>query len=275
MDATPRRQTLATAFELEGHGVHSGAAATVVVAPAPFHEGISLDGIPLSTAYVSDTRGATSLFRDGRTLVGVEHLLAAFHGLGITDATVTVHGPELPILDGSAMPWVEAIRQAGLTSGPPALVLRCTRPVRVHGPEGAWAELSPADVGQVHVNVDFGAALSGTASVRFDDDSFVRDIAWARTFAMARDVERLQAAGRGKGANAANTVVYGDKGPQTIERGPLEGVRHKLLDALGDLAFLPARLAGRVDVHKGSHELHISLVKAVRASPQCWRLEMR
>lgn len=262
-----RRRTLSKPFTLSGVGVHTGARAAVTVAPAAWGAGIAFRDrdrprrkVPAQIEYVSGSGGATSLALGPARVQTVEHLLAALYGAGITDADVAVHGPELPVLDGSAKPWADAIAGAGMQEGPDALVIVVTQAVKVS--RGAsWATLEPADRCEVRAEVDFGDPRlpRGDASVVIEGDRFRDEVAWARTFVLERDADRLRAAGRGKGASRENTVVWG----RSELRAPDEAVRHKLLDAVGDLALLGAPVRAKMTVHRGSHALHHALLRAL------------
>jgi UDP-3-O-[3-hydroxymyristoyl] N-acetylglucosamine deacetylase len=203
----------------------------------------------------------------------VEHLLAALVGGGVTDAVIEVTGREVPILDGSARPWCEALAGVGLRGGPAASTLQVIAPVEWwDGPRGGrW---SPHPGAVVSVAVDFGAAdhLRGSAEIDLRAGEFAVEAGWARTFVMERDVERLRAAGLGRGASMANTVVVGMDGVVGTLRHPDEIVRHKLLDAVGDLALLGAPLRGRLEVVRGGHAVHHELVRALLETPGAWYL---
>ncbi len=261
------RQTLATAFTRQGIGVHTGNPCTALVAPAEFGTGFVFQTpsgrqVQARLAHVAPMAGMTVL-KHGRVALGmVEHLLAALYARGITDARITVFGPEVPVLDGSALPWTSGLDEAGTKRGPETEPLVVTEVVRVE--DGAsWAELRPADQCEVAVTVDFGPTLRGGAEVVLGQQAFATDVAWARTFALQRDIARLRQQGRGAGASLENTVVLRPDGSALNPGGlrqPDECVRHKLLDAIGDLALIGAPLQGRMVVHRGSHALHQQLL---------------
>lgn len=259
------RRTLAAPFSRRGVGVHTGRPATVTVRPAPWGTGIRFrlgpEVVPARIDHVVPQGGATWLRAGERRVGTVEHLLAALYGSGISDAEVEVEGEEVPVLDGSAAPWVEALAAAGRIAGPPAdpLVLQEALEVEARGGRArAW----PHPACELSVDVDFGrGGPRGHASVVLEGDRFQREVAWARTFVLERDIPTLRAAGRGLGATPTDTVVWGADGPLVSLRAPDEPVRHKLLDLVGDLALLGRPLRGRIHVERGSHALHHALVR--------------
>ncbi|MEN0062047.1 MAG: UDP-3-O-acyl-N-acetylglucosamine deacetylase [Myxococcota bacterium] len=264
--------TLSNSVVVEGTGVHTGHRTLARLGPGLPGTGIVfvVSGVelPARLEYAEARPGATVMARSGVELWTPEHLLAAACGLGMTDLRVEVDGPELPILDGSARPWCDALVRGGpipLMEGPRDYDVQS--PVRVEAADGL-AAIEPASVPSVEVHVDFGVAgPSGIACMAFEPERFLREVAPARTFVLASQVERLQAEGRGLGAALHNTVVW-DRGEARNPGGlrfPDEPVRHKLLDALGDLALLGARVRGRVIVHRGSHALHHALMRHVLA----------
>ncbi len=245
---------------IEGVGVHTGAHARVHLHPAQWQTGriVRLGGgeAAVHVRHASAPGGCTMLEVGARRLATPEHLLAALVGLGVTDVCIEVDGAEMPILDGSAAPWCAAVMAAGLEQGPPDAPLDVEAPVHVvaHGGE-AW--LRPAPTCRVSVEVAW-PGLSGVASTELGDD-FVTEVAPARTFVFAEQVEHLRAAGRGRGASHANTVVWGET--QHL-RFPDEPVRHKLLDAVGDLALAGGPIRGHLHVVRGSHALHQAVLRA-------------
>lgn len=272
-------RTLAAPFERSGRGVHRGLLARVRVEPAPFGTGLvftNLDGTEAIGAQIGHAvsgSGATVLAQGEMRVETTEHLLAALYGCGVTDARVVIDGEEVPIMDGSARPWVEAVRQVGVVDGPPARCLAVQRAVRVERGE-AYAAIEPFDGCRVEVVVDYGDDMGprGRAGVELAGDAFAREVAWARTFVMAKDIPRLRAAGKGRGADIENTVIWGPQGVENPDglRADDESVRHKLLDAVGDLALLGAPWRGRVEVYRGGHALHHDLIRALLGDPTAW-----
>ena len=277
--------TLAKTARVEGVGVHSGAPVAVTLQPAPAGSGYVFVRTDLESGdrrvearadTVANTMLATVIGNAaGVTVSTVEHLLAAFAGLGVDNALVEIDGPEMPILDGSAAGYVAAIDEAGLSTQRSARrYLKILEPVEVGGP-GKRAILAPADDFQVSVEIIFDAPAIGTQrlDLTLDAETFRTQIADARTFGFIKEVEQLRAAGFGRGASLDNTIVVdGDRllNPEGLRR-PDEFVRHKMLDALGDLALLGAPVIGRYEASCGGHALNNALVRAVLDRRDAWR----
>jgi len=255
------RRTLARSVRRAGIGLHSGLATAVTLAPARFGTGVvfltTKGSVPADVEHAAAGPGATVLTSGDACVSTPEHLLAALAALGVTDVELLLEGDEVPALDGSAAPWVEAIDEAGRTDGPPMRERAPTAKVAVVQDHGR-ATVEPGDP-QLAVWIDYGAdGPTGALTVPFTEHAFREEVCWARTFVLDRDVERLRAAGRGRGATEANTAVW----PAGALRAPDEPVRHKALDAWGDLALL-GPFSARVSVERGSHALHLALARAV------------
>ena len=276
-------RTLAAPIGCVGVGVHSGARAGLTFRPAAPGAGIvfrrtdlGID-IPARFDLVADTRLCTVLAVPGASIGTVEHVMAALSGAGITDAVIEVDGPEVPILDGSAAPLLFLIDCAGTVDHhAPARRVEVMKPVRV-GEGDAWAELTPGrrDGLDMELTIEFTAGAIGRQSLRFSDDdgAFRHELARARTFAQRHEVEALHAAGLGLGGNLGNAVVV--DGEQVLNPGGLrmadEFVRHKMLDAVGDLALAGATLAGTFRGHRSGHALNNRLLRALFANAANWR----
>jgi UDP-3-O-[3-hydroxymyristoyl] N-acetylglucosamine deacetylase len=281
------RRTLKSAIHCVGVGLHSGRRVTMVLRPAAGGAGIVFRrtdlgvDIPARFDRVADTRLCTALVAADapQARVGtVEHVMAALAGTGVTDAVVELDGPEVPILDGSAAPFVFLIDCAGTTALPlTAPVLEVLRPVRVEDGE-AFAELHPASTAgfEAALTIDFPSTAIGrqSLSLRVTAASFRGGLADARTFALAEDIARLRAAGLAQGGSLANAVVV--DGPLVLNpaglRRPDEFVRHKLLDVVGDLALSGAAISGRFVGHRSGHGLNNRLLRALFADRGAWRL---
>jgi UDP-3-O-[3-hydroxymyristoyl] N-acetylglucosamine deacetylase len=257
---------------LSGVGVHSGQPVTAHISPADADTGVVFH-MPSGTeirATVSEI-GATDFCTvignpAGEHVATVEHLMAALFGLGIDNVAVEIDGSEAPILDGSAAAFVDAFEQAGIEQlSEKRRYIRVIKPVRIdNGP--AWAEFRPYDGTRFEVEIDFDTPVIGRQSFKSDIDAkvFCRDIARARTFGFMRDVERLWAAGYALGSSLENSVVIGDDGGVINMEGLRysdEFVRHKTLDAVGDLALAGARFIGCFRSYRGGHKLNAAALR--------------
>ncbi len=276
------QRTVAKRVSCTGVGLHSGKPATLTLAPAPADAGISFVRmdlgveIPARHEFVVDTTLSTNLAKDGARVHTVEHVLAALLGTGIDACRVEVDGPEIPILDGSAAPFVALVREAGvqpLRAGKRFLVI--DEPVEIRDGDKV-ARLDPADGFSVEFTADFGHPLITNQAFRVDvtDRVFEREVARARTFCFRRDIERMQAAGLAKGGSLANAIVVDEfsiLNPEGL-RFPDEFARHKVLDAIGDLALLGLPVVGALTAVKSGHGLNQALVKKVLAEPGSHRV---
>ena len=275
MDLHPFRQrTFKQRAALSGIGLHSGAAVRLTLAPAPIDSGLVFirEGveIPARSEFVIDTTLNTSLGHRNVRIGTVEHLLAALAGCGIDNACIEVEGPEVPIADGSAEAFVSLVREAGIHEQRASrryLLVRRTVSVA----EGdKLARLSPAR-GRFAVNytIDFNHPLISDQNYRLEvnEKSFQKEIARARTFGFKRDVERLLGAGLARGGSLDNAVVVDDfniLNPEGL-RYPDEFVRHKILDAMGDLSLFGMPVIGQLTAVKSGHSLNQQLVRKVLA----------
>ncbi len=295
MDATGNQTTLARPFALEGIGVHGGRPARVTVSPAPAGHGIVFRlarrrllapfarggvDVPAHAGNVTATRLATVLAaRGARPVRTVEHLMSAVAGLAVDNALVAVEGPEVPILDGSARPFAEAVEAAGIVPlDAPRDVIRVLRPVEVRLGERR-AAFAPSDDDRLHldVTIDFPETAIGRQRIalRLEPAAYALEIAPARTFGRLKDLKPLRRLGFARGASLDNAVgVDGDRilNPGGL-RFPDEFVRHKALDAVGDLALAGRPIAGRFTSEKGGHRLNHMAVAALLAEPGAFRVE--
>jgi UDP-3-O-[3-hydroxymyristoyl] N-acetylglucosamine deacetylase len=283
--ALARQRTIAAAISCVGVGLHTGRRVSLTLRPAQPGHGIvfrRLDlgvDIPARFDLVCDTRLSTVLGLPGQPAarVGtVEHLLAALAGFGIDNLLVELDGPEIPILDGSAAPFVFLLECAGVQEQERARpIIEIIRTVRAEMGSG-FAELRPSRFGfDMALSIEFEAAAIGcqALSLRLGPDSFRRELARARTFALVQDVEQLQSAGLAQGGNLDNAVVV--DGARVLNPSGLrmrdEFVRHKLLDAVGDLSLAGAALRGRFVAHRSGHALNNRLLRAMFAEASAWR----
>jgi UDP-3-O-[3-hydroxymyristoyl] N-acetylglucosamine deacetylase len=274
-----RRRRLAQGISCRGVGLHSGLPIHLAMLPAPCGAGISFRRtdlnltIPARADHVVDTRLCTAIGLPGRAeaRVGtIEHVMAALAAAGIDDALIEVDGPEVPILDGSAEPFLFLIGCAGTTEQyGQRRSLQVLKTLRVEDEGGAWAELSPlAGLGfEATLDIAFPGTAIGRQSLglRVSMASFRAELAAARTFTLAEDVARLRAAGLARGGSLDNAVVV--DGPLVVNPGglrrPDEFVRHKLLDVVGDLALAGLPISGRFRGARSGHALNNRLVRAL------------
>jgi UDP-3-O-[3-hydroxymyristoyl] N-acetylglucosamine deacetylase len=282
-----RQTTLREPISLSGIGVHSGLPVTLTIHPADADAGIvfvrtGADGQPdrelrADVHAVTATDFATVLGdADGPLCSTAEHVLAALRGLGVDNAVVEIDGPEAPILDGSAAPFVTAIDQAGVVAlNARRRYIRVLKPIRV-AKQGSVGELRPYDGFRVEAEIDFDHPLIGRQifGLEVDPSRFRREVARARTFGFMRDVAKLWSAGYALGASFENTVVVADARVLNAEglRYADEFVRHKVLDAIGDLALAGAPLLASYRTVRGGHKLNYAVVSALMADPTAWAL---
>ncbi|RUU43197.1 UDP-3-O-acyl-N-acetylglucosamine deacetylase [Mesorhizobium sp. M6A.T.Ce.TU.002.03.1.1] len=267
--------TLKSRATLTGTGVHSGNSVTVHFLPADADTGVVFQLSNGSEgrefrALVSEV-GATDLCTmlgdpAGEHIATVEHLMATLFGLGIDNVVIEIDGREVPILDGSAMAFVEAIDEAGIDTLPvKRRYIRVVKPVRIEN-GASWAEFRPYDGTRFEIEIDFESPAIGRQLFASDmnADIFRRDIARARTFGFMKDVERLWAAGYALGSSLENSLVIGDDN-RVINMGglryPNEFVRHKTMDAMGDLALAGARFIGCFRSYRGGHRLNAAALR--------------
>ena len=271
-----RQHTLARSISAEGVGIHTGRTVRATVEPAGDDFGIRIvpsdvpDATPVTWTEpnVKDTLLATSVGGEDWTVSTAEHLVAALAGLGVDNALIRVEGAEVPILDGSAAPWVQRVRAVGLRPGSRSRRIHTVcEPVEVRvGPSSA--RLEPADELMLDVCVDFPHPAVGrqTLVIRPTPDRFEADLCWARTFGFEADVDRLRAAGKALGGSLANAVVFGGRGVLNPEglRAVDEVVRHKTLDLVGDLNLFGVPVVGCLTAVRPGHALTRALVRAAR-----------
>jgi UDP-3-O-[3-hydroxymyristoyl] N-acetylglucosamine deacetylase len=288
LDKAPgRQQTLKTAIGCVGVGLHSGQRVRIELAPAAPGSGIvfrrtdlGLD-IPARYELVTDTRLCTLLALPERpeARVGtVEHLLAALAACAVDNALISLDGPEIPVFDGSAAPFLFLIDCAGrVAQEAPRRAIEVLRPVRVETGE-AFVELRPGRLPglDLSVSIEFAATAIGrqALSLRLSEPAFRAELAEARTFTLAEEVEAMRQAGLARGGSLENAVVV--DGARVLNPGGLrradEFVRHKLLDAVGDLSLAGLPIHGRFLGHRPGHGLNNRLLRALFADPANWRL---
>ncbi|MBK7755290.1 MAG: UDP-3-O-[3-hydroxymyristoyl] N-acetylglucosamine deacetylase [Deltaproteobacteria bacterium] len=277
MRLNPPQQTLNAPVVAEGVGLHTGVWCKARALPAPAHHGVrfvrvDLPGAPELPAAVSHVRStvlATTLGEGEASVSTVEHLLATLYALGVDNARIEVEGPELPVLDGSAGVWTERVLAAGVVpQDAEVAVLRLTRPLSLSDGD-RQVILRPCEDGlrlQVTVNFDHPTIGEQRVQLAVSPESFLAELAWARTFGFLEEVERIRAAGLARGGSLENAVVFcrerGVLNPEGL-RAADEPVRHKALDLLGDLSLLGARLYAEVEVRRPGHGMTLQAVRAL------------
>ena len=278
--------TIRSSATFQGVGLHSGAPARLTILPASAEHGIwfkrtdiavgdnlvparwhAVETSPLCTQIVN---------RAGVAVSTVEHVMAALTGCGIHNALIEIDGPECPILDGSAAPFVRGIMARGVRRlSAPVRAIEILLPVSVHTAAG-WARLSPGQGTTMSFHIDFADAAIGVQNktMNLANGSFVRELCDSRTFCRAADVDAMRAAGKALGGTYENAVVV--DGARVLSPGGLrhadEAVRHKMLDALGDLALAGAPVIGHYEGHKAGHALTNALLHELFATPDAYRM---
>jgi UDP-3-O-[3-hydroxymyristoyl] N-acetylglucosamine deacetylase len=280
-----RQRTLKTAIRATGVGLHTGEKVYMTLRPAAANSGITfrrvdLDepvDIPADARLVGETMLGTTLIRDGIKVATVEHLMSALAGLGIDNIHVDLSAPEVPIMDGSAAPFVFLLQSAGIEEQDAAKkFFRIRKKVRVEDGD-KWAEFRPFNGFKVNFSIDFNHPvfnkLSREASIDFSSTSFLKEISRARTFCFLRDVEALRARNLTLGGSMDNAIVLDDYRILNEDglRYTNEFVIHKILDAIGDVYLLGHCLIGEYSAHKSGHDLNNKLLRALLADESAWQ----
>lgn len=280
-----RQRTLKNVIKATGITLHGGERAEIILRPAPVNTGILFRRIDLDpivdieakAVNVGDTTLSTTLMQDGVRVSTVEHLLSAFAGLGIDNAFVDVTAPEIPIMDGSAGPFVFLIQSAGIEEqAAPKRFIRIKRKVKVKDGD-KWAAFEPFEGFKVTFTIDFDHPLfnsveSKQATLDFSSLSYVKEVSRARTFGFMSDFEKLQAMNLARGASMDNAIAI--DGFRVLNEDGLrydnEFVKHKILDAVGDLYLLGSSLVGAFTGHKSGHALNNKLIRELQDQPDAW-----
>jgi len=280
--------TVSRPITLSGIGVHSGADVSITFNPAEADTGVVFNrmhenGEVSEYRAVSSQVGNTDLctvlgFSPAHSVATIEHVMAAVYALGLDNVLIEVHGAEMPIMDGSSMPFIEAIEQVGLVSlGVKRRYIRVTKPVRIeHG--GSWSEFRPYDGMRFEVEIDFDCPLIGRQKWEGDMTAatFKSELSRARTFGFMRDVERLWASGHALGSSLENSVVISDDNTvinvEGLRYAKDEFVRHKALDAVGDLALAGVPFIGCYRSYRGGHKMNANALKALLSDPTAYEV---
>ena len=281
-----RQRTLRNAIKATGIGLHTGEKVYLTLNPAPANTGIvfrrvdlnPVVEIPARAENVGDTTLSTSLVAKNERVSTVEHLLSAMAGLGIDNAYVDVSAPEVPIMDGSAGPFVFLIQSAGIEEqNAPKKFIRIKRKVTVEDGDKV-ASFLPFDGFKVSFTIDFDHPVfrdrTAHAEVDFSSTSFVKEVSRARTFGFMHEIEYLRSKGLARGGSVDNAIVVDEY--RILNQDGLryddEFVKHKVLDAIGDLYLLGYSLIGEFRAHKSGHALNNASLRALIAQPDAWEM---
>lgn len=278
------QRTLRKTIALEGLGLHTGRNIRMSIHPAPPEHGIVFVRsdlsrgirIPARLEFVVDTTLATTLGREGAVVSTVEHLMSALFGTGVDNALVEVEGPEVPILDGSAGPFVRLIRSTGTVLQPRARKYLVIQTPFYVSDGDRQVSLLPCPEFMISFGIEFDHPVIGSQFLKFrlSEDEYEREISRARTFGFLRDVEAMKAQGYALGGSLENALVLDEK--EVLNSGGLryqdEFVRHKVLDSVGDLSLIGFRLLGHFVAHKAGHSLNHRLLKHLMDSPVGWKI---
>jgi UDP-3-O-[3-hydroxymyristoyl] N-acetylglucosamine deacetylase len=278
------QRTLRRPVSCSGIGLHSGNKVTLSLKPAPADYGIrfqrsDLGGleIPATVTHLGGIRLATGLTREAGSVETLEHLLAALTALGIDNCIVELNTPEVPIMDGSAAPFVYLIlNEAGVkTLTAPKKFLKVLRPISLSQGDKRIA-LYPSDHFKVTYSISFDHPLirHQSRTMKITDESFVEEIAPARTFGFLKEVEMLRQKGLALGGSLDNAIVLGETGVlnQNALRFEDEFVRHKILDVIGDLSLVGYPVIGHLVAHRGGHALHTAFAARILEEVDAWRI---
>jgi len=280
------QRTLKNVIRATGVGLHTGEKVYLTLRPAPVDTGIVFRRVDLDPVVelkarpdqVGDTRLSTALKQGDASVSTVEHLMSALAGLGIDNIYVELTSPEVPIMDGSAAPFVFLVQSAGvIEQNAPKKFIKVKKKLRIEDGD-KWAEFEPFDGFKVSFAIDFDhptfAKSPQSATVDFSTTSFVKEVSRARTFGFMHEVEALREAGLALGGSHDNAIVMDSFGILNDDglRYEDEFVKHKILDAIGDLYLLGHQLIGAFSAHKSGHALNNRLLRALIAQPDAWEL---
>jgi len=265
-------------------GLHSGRKINMTIKPAGVDKGIVFcrkdllndNKVKAEVTNVSDTILATTIGLNGTRVSTVEHLMSALYGMGIDNASIEIDSFEVPIMDGSALPFIGMLKEADIkVQDKPRKYMVIKKPISVSDEEGE-ARLMPSDEFKITYNIDFDHPLIGKQSYHmvFSRDTYEQDISEARTFGFLREVEYLQAKGLALGGSLNNAIVLDDERVINKEglRAKDEFVKHKILDAIGDLFLLGMPIIGHFWAHRSGHKLNNLLLRKLLSNRECWEI---
>ncbi len=279
------QKTVGREIRCKSVGLHSGRKINMLIKPAGVDEGITFyrrdlpgsEGIKAEPRNVSDTTLATTLGNNGTRVSTVEHLLSAFFGFGIDNAVIETDSFEIPIMDGSSLPFVDFIKDAGVQpQGKSKRLVVIKEPIHVSDNEGRAALFPLSDGFRITYDIDFSHPLIGRQSydMMFSQKAYEAEICSARTFGFLQEVEYLQAKGLALGGSLSNAIVLDDE--KVINKEGLrfkdEFVKHKILDAIGDLSLLGMPIVGHFVAYRSGHKLNNLLLRKLLEQKECWEL---
>jgi len=281
-----KQRTLKNTIKTTGVGLHTGARVEIVLRPAAPNAGIVFHrvdlerpvAIPADALHVGETRLSSTLKHDGAAISTVEHMMSALAGLGIDNVHIDVSGPEIPIMDGSAGPFVFLLQSAGIVEQDAAKrYMRIVQTVEARDGD-KWARFEPFNGFKLDFTIDFPHPMFGSENrhvvIDFAEHSYVKEVARARTFGFMQDLEAMREAGLGLGGSLQNAVVLDEYRVLNSEglRYDNEFVRHKVLDAIGDIYLLGHALIGQYTAYKSGHGLNNLLARTLLARPEAFEI---
>jgi UDP-3-O-[3-hydroxymyristoyl] N-acetylglucosamine deacetylase len=275
------QRTLRRSVHCAGIGLHSGRKVTIQLKPAPADSGIrfrraDLGGvdIPAHVAHLGSSQHLqTGLVRDQASVDTIEHLLAALRGLGVDNVLIELNQAEVPIMDGSAAPWVYLIQDAGVKDlAVPRQTIQILRQIQIQHGDKRIA-VYPADGFKISYTISFDHPMlrHQQKTLELDEQAFINQIAPARTFGFLKEVEMLRQRGLALGGSFENAIILGETGVLNPLRFEDEFVRHKMLDVIGDLALIGYPIQGHLVVHRGGHALHTAFATELLRQREAWQ----
>ena len=281
-----KQRTIKTAIRATGVGLHTGEKVYMTLRPAAINSGINFHRVDLNGPFtikadpklVGETMLGTTLIKDGIRVATVEHLMSALAGLGIDNLHIDLSAPEVPIMDGSAGPFVFLLQSAGIEEqGAPKRLIKIKKKIRVED-DDKWAELSPFNGFKVNFEVHFDhpvfKKLNPKATIDFSSTSFLKEVSRARTFCFLRNVEALRERNLTLGGSMDNAIVLDDY--RILNENGLryanEFVIHKILDVIGDAYLLGHNLVGELSAYKSGHDLNNKLLRAMLEDESAWEV---
>jgi len=284
---TVKQRTLANTIKAKGVGLHTGHQAVMTLRPAPVDTGIvfrrvDLDPVvefPVNPNLVGETMLCTTLVKEGAKVATIEHLMSALAGVGMDNLYIDIDSDEVPIMDGSASHFIFLLQSAGIVAQPaPKKYIRILKKVRVENDKGGWAEFKPYEGFRLNFSIKFNhPAFKQTAenmTLEFSSTSYFKEVSRARTFGFMSDMNMLRSKNLALGASLDNAIGLDDSGVMNAEglRNKDEFVRHKILDAVGDLFMVGHAIVGEFSAHKSGHALNNQLLREMMSQTDAYEV---